>query len=120
MTHSNQLPATATACRERLVVLADEIAATRTQIATADLRRQAERRAFDAYRFHQAKTALRLKQQEAAQLRNHLKTLDARGRRDAFKDALIEVVRVNYDDVQWAQVLRYARALQRAQEDRDG
>ena len=109
------LPPTRDACRERLRVLADEMASIRTQIAVADIRRQAARRALDAQWFHQARTALQIKQQEVADLKNHLKALSAEGPagagREAFKDALIEVVRAYCDAPVWEQLMDRARAL---------
>jgi hypothetical protein len=69
------LPDTASTCRERLVELQGEIASIKTQIATADIARQARRGALDAQWFHRAKTALRFKQQELARVSAHLAAL---------------------------------------------
>ena len=101
--------ATAEACRTQLRLLADEMAEIRTQIATADIRRQAARRALDAQWFQQAKAALHAKQQAAAQLTAHLKTLTARNGREGFKDALIDLIRPHYDTATWAQLIAQAR-----------
>ncbi len=109
------LPETVACCREQLRLLADEMAEIRTQIATADIRRQAARRAVDAQWYQQARTALRAKQQASAQLTVHLKTLTARNGREALKDVLIELIRLQYDEPAWAQLIREARALQQAQ-----
>ena len=122
--HSNAqdalcLPGTPQGCRERLAALQDEIAAIRIQIATTDIRRQTERKSLDPAWFHRAKTALRVKQQEAAQITTHLAALNqsaATGRRDRFKDTLIEVLRAEHDDVRWAEVLERARSLLAARE----
>ena len=103
------LPETVDACREQLRLLADEMTEIRTQIATADIRRQAARRALDAQWFQQAKTALHAKQQAAAHLTAHLKTLTARNGREGFKDALIELIRPHYDTTTWAQLIQQAR-----------
>jgi len=103
------LPETVDACREQLRLLADEMAKIRTQIATADIRRQAARRALDAQWFQQAKAALHAKQQAAAQLTAHLKTLTARNGREGFKDALIDLIRPHYDTATWAQLIAQAR-----------
>ena len=109
------LPPTRDACRERLQVLADEMASIRTQIAVADIRRQAARRALDAQWFHQARTALQTKQQEVADLKAQIKSLSAEvpsgAGREAFKDALIEVVRAHCDGLVWEQLMAQARAL---------
>ena len=116
MNEHPQMPATAAGCRERLAVLGDELASIRIQIATADLRRQALRRGIDPLWFEQAKTELRMKQREAAQITAHLQTLAPGRTRADFKDALIEVVRSNCDDLAWAQLMTQARALHRARE----
>ena len=103
------LPETVDACREQLRLLADEMAEIRTQIATADIRRQAARRALDAQWFQHAKAALHAKQQAAAHLTTHLKTLTARNGREEFKDALIDLIRPHYDKAAWAQLIQQAR-----------
>ena len=108
------LPDTPHGCRARLAALQDEIAAIRIQIATTDLRRQAERKSLDPDWFHRAKTALRRKQQEAAQITAHLAALNQQGggnRRERFKDTLIAVLRAEHDDARWAEVLERARSL---------
>ena len=106
-------------CRERMAALQGEIASIRIQIATTDIRRQTEKKTLDAAWFHRAKTALRLKQQEIAQVGAHLATFDkgaAPRRRDGFKDALIEVVREKCNDDEWAVLVRRARDLHACQE----
>lgn len=103
------LPETVDACREQLRLLADEMTEIRTQIATADIRRQAARRALDAQWFQHAKAALHAKQQAAAHLTTHLKTLTARNGREGFKDALINLIRPHYDKAAWAQLIQQAR-----------
>ena len=103
------LPETVDACREQLRLLADEMTEIRTQIATADIRRQAARRALDAQWFQHAKAALHAKQQAAAHLTTHLKTLTARNGREEFKDALIDLIRPHYDKAAWAQLIQQAR-----------
>jgi hypothetical protein len=54
------LPATRAATRARLTEIEDAMAAIRTQIAAADLQRQASKKPIDPHWFHRAKTALRL------------------------------------------------------------
>ena len=108
------LPDTPQGCRERLATLQDEITAIRIQIATTDIRRQTERKSLDAAWFHRAKTALRLKQQEAAQITTHLATLNQQegaSRRERFKDTLIEVLRAEHDENHWTALLERARSL---------
>ena len=117
------LPHTVESCREQLRLLADEMAEIRTQIVTADIQRQAARRAVDAQWYQQARTALRAKQQASAQLTAHLKTLTAcsgLSGRESFKDLLIEFIRLQYDEPDWAQLIREARALHQAREVRHG
>ena len=108
------LPECATGWRERVATLHDEISSIRLQIATTDIRRQADKKGLDPAWFHRAKTALRVKQQELAQATIHLAGLGGRPHsapRDAFKDALIDVVREQCDDAQWASLVTQARAL---------
>jgi hypothetical protein len=109
-----RLPDTVQACRVRLLELQDEMASIRIQIATTDIRRQAEKKPMDANWFHRAKTALRLKQQEQALVSAQLMYLNGTGAgtlRDRFKDALIEVLRAQHDEDSWADILRHARSL---------
>jgi hypothetical protein len=64
--------------------------------------------ALDATWFHRAKTALRVKQQELAQLTAHMAELHVaqpQGHRERFKDALIEVLRADCDDERWQAVV---------------
>ncbi len=96
-----RLPDSAQGCRARIVELMDEIASIRIQIATSDIRRQNDKRTLDPAWFHRAKTALRLKRSELAQVTAHLATKvpqsvqqSGPSPRDAFKDSLIEVLRV--------------------------
>lgn len=115
-TVSAPLPDTVQGCRERLTAIRDEITSIRIQIATTDIRRQTEKKSLDPTWFHRAKTALRMKQQEVAQVSAQLARLNAGASmqgRDDFKDALIEVLRAECDDMQWADKLNRARALQR-------
>ena len=109
------LPDTVESCREQIWLLADDMAAIRTQIATADIQRQAARRAVDDQWFARAKTALRAKQQESAHLTAHLRSLSARSGREGFKDVLIELVRLQFDEPAWAQLLQQARTLHQSQ-----
>ena len=117
------LPDNAKGCRERVAALHDEIASIRIQIATTDIRRQAEKRTLDSAWFHRAKTALRVKQQELAHVMLHLAGLSEAPKsvgRDAFKDALIGVVRQQCDDAQWADLVARARALNTMQDSAHG
>ncbi len=109
-----RLPSTLQGCRERLAALQDEIASIRIQIATTDIRRQTEKKSLDATWFHRAKTALRLKQQELAQLTAQVAKLNSAepgGHRERFKDALIEVLRADCDDERWQSAVTRAREL---------
>ncbi len=104
------LPQTADACRTRLVSLQAEVASIRLQIATTDIRRQTEKKALDASAFHRAKTALRLKQYELGLVSAQLAKLAQGSLRGAFKDTLIELVREQFDDRQWSQLVSRAKA----------
>jgi len=102
-----------------LALLQDEIAAIRLQLAAADMRRQAMKGKPDAAAFHRAKTALRLKRQEVGWITAHLATLEPGNpgaHRERFKDALIAVLRAEFDDTRWAGLLARARALLGAEE----
>ena len=119
------LPDTPEGCRARLASLHSEIASIRVQIATADLRRQAHKQALDAEWFHRAKTALRLKKEEAARLSSRLIELTQGGAsrkspRERFKDALIEAMRAECDDARWAALLQRARRQHAHQEPQHG
>ena len=95
--------------RLRLAALDDAIARIRTQIAAADLERQARGKKIDPGWFHRAKTAMRHLQRERVEL---LATGPATARRKAkLKDAIIEVVRRNHDEESWAAVLGEAQRL---------
>ncbi len=96
-------PSTREACRTRLAELKDDVAAIRAQIAAADMDRQSRNGKPDPRWFHRAKTALRHKQREIEALATHMATLP--GRRDGLKDCLIEVVREDYGDDEWRDVM---------------
>ena len=119
------LPATPSACRDRLAMLQDDIASIKTQMATADIRRQAEKKTQDPVWFHRAKTALRLKQQELARVKAQLAVLKQQtanadvvptSGRQALKDALIHVCRAACTDEQWDELLHRAKQLQSERE----
>ncbi len=118
-----RLPSTLQGCRDRLAAVQDEMASIRIQIATTDIRRQTEKKSLDPTWFHRAKTALRLKQQEMAQLTAQIAKLCAEqggSHRERFKDALIEVLRADCDEDRWQSVISRARALQAEREIRHG
>lgn len=95
--------------RLRLAALDDSIARIRTQIAAADLERQAKGKKIDPSWFHRAKTALRHLQRERAEL---LATgSGASLRKVALKDAIIAVLRRMHDEASWAAVLDEAHRL---------
>lgn len=95
--------------RLRLVALDDNIARIRTQIAAADLERQAKGKKIDPSWFHRAKTALRHLQRERAEL---LATGSATSlRKTALKDAIIEVARRAHDEDSWSAILDQAHRL---------
>ena len=101
-----QQPATRAEARARLIEIDDAIAAIRTQIAAADLKRQASRTPIDPDWFHRAKTALRHLERERAELRERIATLP--GSKERLKDHIIAVVRRDYDDDAWAVILDVA------------
>jgi hypothetical protein len=100
-------PATRAEARARLIEIDDTIAAIRTQVAAADLKRQASRTPIDPDWFHRAKTALRHLERERAELRAAMAALPRE--RDRLKDHIIAAVRPDYDDVAWSTVLAAAR-----------
>lgn len=95
--------------RLQLAVLDDSIARIRTQIAAADLERQARGKKIDPDWFHRAKTALRHLQRERAEVLAEMPV--GAVRKTALKDAIIAVARRGHDDVSWAAVLEEARRL---------
>jgi hypothetical protein len=97
------IPTNRTEVRARLIEIDDAIAAIRTQIGAADLKRQASRTPIDPDWFHRAKTALRHLERERAELRAAMAALPRD--RDRLKDRIIAVVRADYDDAGWARVL---------------
>ena len=101
-------PASRAEARARLVAIDDAIAAIRTQIAAADMRRQARRQPLDSDWFHRAKTALRHLQRERALLQQQAAALP--GRQASLEARIVQVVRSDYDDAAWARVLAAARA----------
>lgn len=107
------MPATRAEARARLIKIDDAIAAIRTQIAAADLKRQASRAPIDPDWFHRAKTALRHLERERSELREQMITLP--GPKDRLKDHIIAAVRPDYDDEAWAMVLEVARATRDAE-----
>ena len=112
----SRLPATRAEARARLIEIDDGIAAIRTQIAAADLKRQASRKPIDPDWFHRAKTAVRHLERERAEVREHIVALS--GRRDRLKDHIIAAVRPDYDDTDWAMVLEVAHRAQDAEDRR--
>ena len=119
-TETLRMPESRQECRDRLVALQGEIASIRIQIATTDIRRQADKKGLDPAWYHRAKTALRLKQQELAKLTAHIAALNHAGQRDRFKDTLIEVLRSECTDAQWAGLVSQARQLHETQGKQDG
>ena len=112
-TGNNKLPATREQCRVMIRQLQSDIAAIKDQIATADLDRQARRSQMDARWYHRARTALRFKREEVADLTAHLGTLPGGvlERKTLLKDAIIETVRPDYDDGEWQGVMDEAHRL---------
>lgn len=105
-------PTTRAAARARLITIDNAIAAIRTQIAAADLKRQASRTPIDPDWFHRAKTALRHLERERAELRAAMAALPSD--RDRLKDRIIAVVREDYDNAGWGRVLAAAGIGERA------
>lgn len=87
----------------RLAEIDDAVAAIKTQIAAADLQRQASGKPIDPHWFHRAKTALRHLQRERAGLAQQ-----PRPRREALKDCLIAVLRERHDDATWSGLIAEA------------
>lgn len=96
--------------RSRVAEIDDAVAAIKTQIAAADLQRQASRKPIDPRWFHRAKTALRHLRRERAGL-----VRQPRPRREALKDCLIAVLRERHDEGTWLTLV--AEAHRRAEEE---
>jgi len=90
--------------RARLAEIDDAMASIKTQIASADLLRQASGKPIDPSWFHRAKTALRHLQRERAGL-----VQQSRPRRESVKDCLIAVLRERHDETTWSTLLTEAR-----------
>jgi hypothetical protein len=90
--------------RSRLAEIDDAIASIKTQIAAADLQRQASGKPIDPRWFHRAKTALRHLQRERAGL-----IQQPTPRREAVKDCLIAVLRERHDEATWLGFIAKAR-----------
>ena len=97
--------------RARLAEIDDAMASIKTQIASADLLRQASGKPIDPSWFHRAKTALRHLQRERAGL-----VQQSRPRRESVKNCLIAVLRERHDEATWSGLI--VEAHQRA--DREG
>jgi hypothetical protein len=93
--------------QRRLIDLDDAIANIRTQIATADLKRQKGHKPIDPDWFHRSHTALRHLSRERAEL---LAQGSGRRRREILKDALIGVLRDRHDPDTWNGILAEAQA----------
>lgn len=101
-------PASRAEAHARLVAIDDAIAAIRTQIAAADIKRQVHRQPLDSDWFHRAKTALRHLQRERALLQQQARALP--GGKPSLEARIVQVVRPDYDDAAWSRVLAAARA----------
>ncbi|MBF0184723.1 MAG: hypothetical protein HQM06_10100 [Magnetococcales bacterium] len=93
--------------------LQSEITAIRDQIAANDLARQANGERMDAQWYHRARTAIRFKREELAHLQEHYRTLpgSANERKEKLKECIIAVVRTDYSDEQWREVMDEAHRL---------
>ena len=107
------LPDDRTACQSLLVRMQTDAAAIKDQIAAQNLACQAGRTRMDPDWFHRARTALRHKRREIAELQAHMKSLpgSSRDRRSRLKDCIIETVRPDYGDDEWRSVLDQAHRL---------
>jgi hypothetical protein len=104
------MPATRAECRSAIDQLRCDIDAIKAQIAAADLERQARRGKMDPRWYHRARTAIRHKRQQVAELTAHLQTLPSE-RKAGFKDCLIEVLRDEFDEEAWQSFLDRAHTM---------
>jgi len=109
------MPASRAACRSAIDQLRGDIDAIRAQIAAADLERQAKRGKMDPRWYHRARTAIRHKRQQIAELTAHLQSLPSE-RKAGFKDCLIEVLRHEFDEEAWQRFLDRAHSLHEQRE----
>ena len=102
-----------TSCRSLLVQMQTDAAAIKDQIAAQNLACQAGRTRMDPDWFHRARTALRHKRREIAELQAHMKSLpgSSQNRKARLKDCIIETVRPDYGDEEWKSVLDQAHHL---------
>ena len=111
----NAMPATRAECRATIDQLRGDIDAIKAQIAAADLERQAKRGKMDPRWYHRARTAIRHKRQQIAELTAHLQSLPS-DRKAGFKDCLIEVLRDEFDEEAWQGFLDRANTLHEQRE----
>jgi len=100
-------PADRAEARARIAAIDDAVLAIRTQIAAADMKRQAGGRPLDPDWQHRARTALRHLKRERGEIQRAAAKLP--GGRDRLKDRIIAVVREDYDPEAWDRVLERAR-----------
>ncbi|MBF0160023.1 MAG: hypothetical protein HQL58_10935 [Magnetococcales bacterium] len=98
-----------------MIRLQSDIAAIRDQLAATDMDRQAKGETMDANWFHRAKTAIRFKREELAHLQEHLRTLPdgPRERKQRLQECILAIVRSDYDNDEWQEVLDKAHDIMR-------
>jgi len=102
------LPANRTKLIAKLAEIDDDIAAIRTQLAAADLERQASKTPIDARWFHKANTALRHFRQERREVLARLAGLPHP--KERLKDCLIAVARAQLSPEVWQVLVDAAHA----------
>jgi hypothetical protein len=109
----SHFPDNRTACRTLMVQLQTDATAIKDQIAAQNLSCQAGRTQMDPVWFHRARTALRHKRRELAELQEHIKSLpgSTRNRKSRLKDFIIKTVRSDYGDDEWKTILDHAHRL---------
>jgi hypothetical protein len=110
MTEPEPLPDTHAGCEAEMSDLRADIAAIKIQIADADQIRQAEGIRPDRLWLRAAKTALLHKQRRYDAVRAHQAVLRGgiNARLEMFR-AIIDIVRADYDDNDWEEIIEEAK-----------
>ena len=98
------LPKSREECHSRIIKLQFDIAAIRDQLATADMERQANGGRIDTDWFRRARASLRFKREELVLIQDHIRSTAA-ANKAKLKDAIIAIVRRDYDADEWRGVL---------------
>lgn len=103
------LPTTVSGCRERRRQLELELSQAKTEIAANDIRRQLSGDPVDPEWFACIRAAIVTKRQELLAVIDRQSELSVGRGRNGFRDAVIETLRADYNDDEWAKIIAVAR-----------